>query len=213
MSATQGDIIRKYISHVAHAGMAAESYKSKCSPEILNIDGMSGAITRHFYNNVLSMENARYLEIGTWKGSSTCSAMFGNEADVVCVDNWSEFGDVKRYFLENVDKFKGANRLTIIEKDAFTTNISDFPHKFNIYLYDGHHSIESHAKSLTHLIDAMDDVFIFIVDDWDWQDTKTGTHQALAQLGLIVEYEQTYENPSGGQGWWNGCWVAVLRKP
>ena len=209
---TQG-IVGKYISHVENAGINAEKHTSKCSSDIMALEGMSGAITRHFYNNVVGMENARYLEIGTWKGSSTCSAMFGNEADVVCVDNWSEFGDVKKDFLENVAKFQGANKLTIVEKDAFATTVSDFPHKFNIYLYDGHHSVESHEKSLTHLIDAMDDVFIFIVDDWSWADSQTGTRQALAKLGLVVEYEKTYETPGGGDGWWNGSSVMVLRKP
>ena len=99
----QGDLIRKYIDHVEKAGVDAEKCRSKCSTDIMDLDGMSGVFTRHFYNNVVSMENTRYLEIGTWKGSSTCSAMFGNEADVVCVDNWSEFGDVKKDFLENVE--------------------------------------------------------------------------------------------------------------
>ena len=207
------ELIQKYIQHVEKAAADAVQRISKCSPEIFALEGMSGVVTRHFYNNVVSMENTRYLEIGTWKGSSTCSAMFGNEADVVCVDNWSEFGDVKKDFLENVEKFKGTNKLTIIEKDAFATSASDFPHKFNIYLYDGHHSIESHEKSLTHLIDSMDDVFIFIVDDWGWGDSKTGTRQALAKLGLVVEYEKSYETHGGSDGWWNGCGVYVLRKP
>jgi hypothetical protein len=209
----QGDLVSKYISHVEKAAQDAIDGNSKCSNDILALDGMSGSITRHFYNNVVSMENTRYLEVGTWKGSSTCSAMFGNEADVVCIDNWSEFGDVKKDFLDNVGKFKGSNKLTIIEKDAFTITVEDFPHKFNIYLYDGHHSIESHEKSLTHLIDAMDDIFIFIVDDWGWGDTQIGTRQALAKLGLVVEYEKEYVTPGGGKGWWNGTVVMVLRKP
>ena len=207
------ELIAAYIKHVEKATEDAQKESSKCSKDILNLDGMSGKMTRHFYNNVVSMKNTRYLEVGTWKGSSTCSAMFENDADVVCVDNWSEFGDVKKDFLANVEKFKGTNRLTIIEKDAFETSVSDFPHKFNIYLYDGHHSIESHEKSLTHLIDSMDDVFIFIVDDWSWMDSKTGTRQALAKLGLIVEYEKEHTVPCGTPGWWNGAWVAVLRKP
>lgn len=211
---SQENLIQKYIQHVEKAAADAEKRISKCSQEILALDGMSGITTRHFYNNVVSMENTRYLEIGTWKGSSTCSAMFENNADVVCVDNWSEFGDVKKDFLENVEKFKGSNKLTIVEKDAFATSMADFPHKFNIYLYDGHHSVESHEKSLTHLIDAMDDIFIFIVDDWGWGDSKTGTRQALAKLDLIVEYEKSYETPGGGGAeWWNGTGVMVLRKP
>ena len=37
---------------------------------------MTGIKTRHFYNNILNTDDARYLEIGAWKGSSICSAMY-----------------------------------------------------------------------------------------------------------------------------------------
>jgi len=92
----------------------------KITNEIINIDGMSGTKTRHFYNNLLNTEDVRYLEIGTWKGSSVCSAMCGNKATVVCIDNWSEFGGPKAEFLINFEKFKGENNATFIENDCFT---------------------------------------------------------------------------------------------
>ena len=202
---------QKYIEHVKKAAENANNKISKCTSDALALDGMSGAMTRHFYNNLLNMEDVRYLEVGTWKGSSTCSAMIGNDADVTCIDNWSEFGGPKKDFLINVGKFQGSNRLEVIEKDAFETDMSG--HKFNVYLYDGHHSAESHAKALTHFIDAMDDVFIFVIDDWDWQDSKTGTYKAIKDLSLVVEYEMGHSNPGGGGGWWNGSGVFVLRKP
>ena len=62
------NIVARYISHVQKAVADAESHISKCSSDILAIDGMSGPCTRHFYNNLVNMEDARYLEIGTWKG-------------------------------------------------------------------------------------------------------------------------------------------------
>jgi len=200
-----------YIEHVKKAAGDAQDGISKCTPDVLALDGMSGAMTRHFYNNLLNMEGVRYLEVGTWKGSSTCSAMVGNNADVTCIDNWSEFGGPKEDFLNNIEKFQGVNRLEVIEKNAFETDLSGC--KFNVYLYDGHHSAESQEKALTHFIDAMDDVFIFVVDDWDWQDSKTGTYTAIKELGLIVEYEMGHSVPGGAHGWWNGSGVFVLRKP
>jgi hypothetical protein len=57
--------------------------------------GYSGKKTRHFYNNLLSIEDARYLEIGTWKGSTLYSAMYGNKAQITYIDNWSQFGNAK----------------------------------------------------------------------------------------------------------------------
>jgi len=71
------------------------------------MEGMSSTKTRHFYNNLLQMTDARYLEIGTYKGSSVCSAMFNNRAKVICIDNWSEFGGPRSEFLINFKKYQG----------------------------------------------------------------------------------------------------------
>ena len=60
----------------------AENYQSKISQDIINLDGMSGLKMRHFYNNLLSYPGSRYLEIGTGKISSICSAMCDNKAIV-----------------------------------------------------------------------------------------------------------------------------------
>ena len=69
------NIVSTYINHVNKSFENAENNVSKLSSEILSLDGMTGNKTRHFYNNILNIDDARYLEIGTWKGSSLCSAM------------------------------------------------------------------------------------------------------------------------------------------
>ncbi len=181
---------------------------------------MSGTKTRHFYNNLLNTENARYLEIGTWKGSSVCSAMCENKATVVCIDNWSEFGEPKQEFLVNFQKFKGNNDARFIENDCYKVDTSILP-KFNIYMYDGNHSNESHYKALLHYYDCLDDVFIFIVDDWNWQDVRDGTQNSIQKLNLKILYKKeirlTWDNshthhPQSTTGWWNGIYVAILQK-
>jgi hypothetical protein len=210
----------KYRSAVRSAFEKAENNLSKITPEIIRMEGMSGTKTRHFYNNLLSMDDARYLEIGTWKGSSVCSAMCGNSASVVCIDNWSEFGGPKNEFLANFNKHKGNNNAMFIENDCFKVNINELP-KFNIYMYDGNHDNDSHYKALTHFYDCLDDVFIFIVDDWNWQDVRDGTSRAIEKLNLKVLYEKdirlTYDNShtpphQARTTWWNGIYVAILQK-
>jgi len=84
-------IMETYKTLIETAFQNAENNVSKITNDIINMQGMSGIKTRHFYNNLLNTEDARYLEIGTWKGSSVCSAMCGNKAKVICIDNWSEF--------------------------------------------------------------------------------------------------------------------------
>ena len=198
----------------------AENNVSKITNDIIQMDGMSGTKTRHFYNNLLSTEDARYLEIGTWKGSSVCSAMCSNKAKVTCIDNWSEFGGPKSEFLVNFQKFKGENEAFFIENDCFRVDVSTLP-KFNIYMYDGNHTNESHFRALLHYYNCLDDVFIFIVDDWNWKDVRDGTMNSIKKLNLKVLYEReirlTWDNSHtpvsiAKDSWWNGIYVAILQK-
>jgi hypothetical protein len=198
----------------------ATNHVSKITNEIIEMHGMSGKLTRHFYNNLLNTEDARYLEIGTWKGSSVCSAMCGNKAKVICIDNWSEFAGPKDEFLVNFNKFKGENDATFIESDCFQVDVSLLP-KFNIYMYDGCHKHESHYKALSHYYSCLDDVFIFIVDDWNWKDVRNGTFEAIEKLKLNILYEKeirlTWDDshttfPESANTWHNGIYIAVLQK-
>jgi len=198
----------------------AENNISKITNDIIKMEGMSGTKTRHFYNNLLNTEDARYLEIGTWKGSSVCSAMCGNKAKVVCIDNWSEFGGPKAEFLVNFEKFKGENEATFIENDCYKINVSVLP-KFNIYMYDGNHSKENHYNALSHYYNCLDDIFIFIVDDWNWNEVREGTLNSIQKLNLKVLYEKAIRltwdgsvtpEPELSNSWWNGIYIAILQK-
>jgi hypothetical protein len=91
-----------YISHIKTAINNSQNNISKINQEILNLEGMSGSRTRHLYNNLCSIEDCRYLEIGTWKGSTVCSAMFGNNGNITCIDNWSQFSGPKNDFLNRL---------------------------------------------------------------------------------------------------------------
>jgi hypothetical protein len=209
-----------YKTVVETAFQNAENNISKITNDIINMEGMSGIKTRHFYNNLLNTENARYLEIGTWKGSSVCSAMCGNKATVVCIDNWSQFGGPKDEFLVNFEKFKGENDATFIENDCYKVDVSLLP-KFNIYMYDGDHTNESHYNALLHYYNCLDDVFIFIVDDWNWEKVRNGTTKSIQKLNLKILYEKeirlTWDDshtpqPQASQTWHNGIYVAILQK-
>jgi hypothetical protein len=197
--------------------------ESSITKEIEDMDGMSGRQTRHFYNTILKMDDARYLEIGAWKGSSTCSAMCGNKATVVCIDNWSEFLEYgpKNEFIQNFTRYKGENTAQYIEADCFKVDISTLP-KFNIYLYDGAHDEESHYKALIHYYECLDDTFIFIVDDWDQKTIREATYRSIKDLNLNILYSREIDTRPAGisdiehnaakKQWWEGIYVAILQK-
>lgn len=213
-------LVDYYKSIVESAFNDAENYISKITPEILNIQGMSGKKTRHFYNNLLNMSDARYLEIGVWKGSSVCAAMCNNNSKVVCIDNWSEFGGPKEDFLVNFNKFKGNNDATFIENDCYKVDVSSLG-KFNIFMYDGNHSVNNHYNALVYYYDCLDDIFIFIVDDWNCPYVRNGTEESIKILNFKVLYEKeirlTYDNthtpsPLADDTWWNGIYFVILEK-
>jgi len=188
----------------------AEKGISKITDDILKMDGMSGKKTRHFYNNLLNTTDARYLEIGCWKGSSVCSAMCGNKATVVCIDNWSQFGGPKEEFLINFLKYKGENNARFIEQDCFQVDITTLP-KFNIFMYDGDHASDSHNKALLHYYECLDDIFIYVVDDWIHPDIREGTYLSIIHLNLTVLYSKEIRCECA-ETWWNGIFVAILKK-
>jgi hypothetical protein len=212
-----GDVL---IKHMKESYEKAERKESKINDEILSLRGMTGSKSRHFYNNLLSLEGTRYLEIGVWKGSSTCSAMFGNSAQIVCIDNFSKFEGPREEFLKNFNKFKGNNFATFIDKNCFDVDLRILP-KFNIFLYDGNHDYQSHYDALKYYYDSLENVFIYIVDDWNWDYVRNGTYHIINDLGFKVldriVIQLTEDNTHtpydvAVETWWNGLFVCVLQK-
>ena len=73
---------------------------------------------------------------------------------------------------------------------------------------------ESQEKAFTYFNSLLSQTFIAIVDDWNWDAVKIGTRNAFQTLGYEVLFE--YELPASFCGdtaqWWNGLYVAVVRR-
>ena len=177
------------IQHVQEALEKANLYQSKITEGILEIEGMSGKKTRHFYNNICAMEDARYLEIGVWKGSSVCAAMCNNHMTCVCVDNWSEFDGPKEEFLQNFERFKGGNTASFIEANCWDLDAHNLG-RFNIYMYDGDHDEVAHYYALKHFLPCLYDEFIYLVDDWNWEQVRQGTFESIKSNDLQIAYQR-----------------------
>jgi len=186
------ELSKEYIKRIEESFRYANSKESKINQDILDIEGMSGIKSRHFFNNICSYDDTRYLEIGSFYGSTFSSALYYNKINAVSIDNWSEFGDQKpkEHFLKNLEKYKGSSTVNFIEKDCWEINVEALP-KFNVYFYDGNHSEESQFKALDHYKDCLDDQFILIVDDWNWADVRNGTLRGLNKnnMKIIYKYE------------------------
>jgi hypothetical protein len=203
------------IRHIDSCFDKADANFSRLPDEILNMDGMSGVKTRHLYNNLLCYPDVRYLEIGVWAGSSTLSALFGNDhVQCVAVDNFSEFGGPKEAFLHNVKSCLSTNKhgVHLVEDDCFAIDWESFPINFNTYLYDGGHTEKQQHDAITKMLPAMEDIFVLIIDDWSWPEVQKGTYMGIVDSKLKVLYTRQVVSTNEKNGYWNGVGVFVLQK-
>lgn len=207
------------INHVIKSIELAETGVSKLNPEILKLEGMSSPKVRHFLNSICSAHNTSYLEIGCWKGSTWVSAMFGNLntiSSAIAIDDWSLFGGPYEEFQSNFSKFLPfSDKFQFFSNDCFQLNptqIAKMP--INIYFYDGDHSTIAHELAFTHYNSILDSVFIAIVDDWNFGPAQNGTRNAFEKLGYTILFERALPSAFVGDNsqWWNGIYVAVIRK-
>jgi hypothetical protein len=207
-------------THVFDSIEKSNNNMSKLTNDILRMEGMSGIKTRHLYNNLCSIDNLNYLEIGTWKGSSFISACFQNNINSIVIDNWSEFGSVKEEFLNNYKTYCPDKSLNLFEKDCFQITKDDINTVFNsidVYLYDGAHDYESQKKAITYYKNFFSEYVIIIIDDFR-ADTPSnaqvskGTYDGLNDSGLIVHEKieiSSKQEVDGASGYWNGLGLFI----
>ena len=217
-SASVSDIVKKIKSALTLAMQGS----SKLDPRILEIPGMSGRRYRMFINNLVSsFPDVHYLEIGSWAGSTLCSAINSNSIRASAIDNWSEFGGPKDKFLANLQQFKTSRAyVNFIEMDFRQVDYSSLG-PFNVYLFDGPHSKEDQYDGLRLALCALADLFVLIVDDWNWIQVREGTKEAVVKCGLTEHYsvelrttlDDSHAELHGENGdWHNGYYIALLSK-
>lgn len=221
------------IEHVRQSLLNSENLRSKLDQELVDFTGMTSPKIKHFLNNICSMDDVRYLEIGLGTGSTHVAALSKNEhVKSWSADLWLEkkVGDKgKERFEEVYDYFLGDMRTKIFNGDCFTIDLKDFfgDEKINIYLYDGGHEIDDHFKALEYFLPVLDKQFIFLVDDWNDYRVQNGTNKALNELPIKVLHREQLGgalNTTPGVwgdirttegknvGYWNGLLVLVLEK-
>jgi predicted O-methyltransferase YrrM len=189
----------------------------------LSIPGMSGIKYRHFINNLLrSLENPKYLEIGTWKGSTLCAAIGGVEGvTALAVDNFKYGGATWDEVHENIAAVKHETTNVTVINSEFVDFDYTAHGKFDVYLYDGGHTEEEHYDAIVRAVPALEEVSIIIIDDWNdhggvVSHIKTGTYNGFKDAGLEILYKfevETNENPPFPSQWHNGYGVFLVKKP
>ncbi len=200
--------------------------ETKITDEIKELGGLSGKKYRYLINNIISsMKSPKYLEIGSWMGSTACSAIYENELKITCIDNWSEFltkvDNPKKIFEKNINNYLTEKiDFNLLNKDFREVNYNSIgPH--NIFLFDGPHNFKDHIDGVIMPQPALDSEYILIVDDWNWKQVRDGTYKAIEDLNSVVlaqlEIRTTHDDTSAVfQGrcsdWHQGYSFFVIKK-
>lgn len=217
ISKSNDNELEKIIEHIRYSLENAANGCSKLTNEILEFPGMSGFKTRHFYNNICSMDNCRYLEIGTWHGSSSISAMYNNNLNAIFIDNYSLFEGNKEIFLDAAEKYKTKSKYRLLDENCWNVNLAGLQ-TINTYLYDGPHEYEDHYNAIKYYYPLLEENCIVMIDDWSWEAVRNGTMDAFKDLNTNIKFkyeiitEQPHYNEEGKKGWWNGIAIFVIGK-
>lgn len=209
---------KEMVQHVVKSIVQAKNHQSKLNANVLSIEGFSASNNKHLLNNLCSRPGTVYFEVGTWKGSTFISALYENQrslTDAIAVDDWSQFGGGFEAFAVNVLTHISTVPFHFFSQNCFQLDKSTvFKHPVNIFYYDGGHLEEDHEAAFTYFDDIFDDVFIAIVDDWNWEAVRQGTRRAFAKLGYEILFQNTFFTDGNAKySWWNGIMIAVIRKP
>jgi len=206
------------IEAIKEAIEKAKNHQSKMDQVAWSVPALSSLKIRHLMNN-LGAISTRYQECGVHKGGLFCSAIRNNPnlKWAVATDNWAsdETSEDKAYpqFVNNVKSCISSPETNFVAFKSDTFDIVPDEIGFDLYLYDAAHDYESQRKAMTHFLPAMADEFIVCVDDYDWDAVWGGTDQGLTEANVHILFQQAFKgNDHDNDGWWNGFYIALLKK-
>lgn len=197
---------------------------TKLPPEILTLPGMSGQSYRRFINNLMATLPS-YMEVGSWVGSTLCSAIHGNNVTALAIDDWSEFDGPSWVFLRHLSACKGKARVSFIERDCRKIDYGKLAASFEpfaVYLFDGPHDWWDQYHGIIRAQPMLAPCYVQIVDDWNFARVRQATRKAISDLNsrvaLSIEVRTTLNDEHAPEptqersDWHNGVFIAVVEK-
>ena len=165
------DEMKNFLVNFKFESMNFQLYEDLCFYE-----GMTPPGTRYIINQLCSFIglNKCYLEIGTHKGSSLCSAAHNNTVscygvDVFAPDYENEFlgASIEDILKKNISKF---SNIKYFKDDGFKflkANNSLHGEKVEVYYYDGPHDYKPQYYGILMAMPLLAEKAIILVDDTD----------------------------------------------
>ena len=220
--------VEDYTQRVLDAIDAGNTNTSNFNPEGYSIQGLSSNRIRHFLNSLCSHDDAVYLELGTFTGSTFFAATMGNNVKCFGVDDfseatvrpivdrgmWTECGNPYDTLVHNWGKYENGNAAFIKGSVDELTDEDFNGAKPNVLFYDANHDMIQQMNNLNHVLPFLSEKFILIVDDANFDGVVEGAVSWAAENNLKCYFERKIlssiiESPVH---WWNGIHIMVLEQ-
>lgn len=181
------------VEHIEEAIAFALRGSSNLDAAALDILGFATPTMRRMFSNLCHLDGLKYLEVGTYCGATFVAAFNNNPIHAIGIDNfsqtWNPGRDIKAELTANKDRFVTplTKSVRFYEGDCFDPELlGEIGSGVDIFYFDGDHTREAQAKALPHFIDLLADTFLFIVDDYNWQDVQIGTEDGLKSVASKI---------------------------
>lgn len=218
--------LHQYVEHVINSLDNSGKNISKFDDKNFSIEGLSSNRVRHFLNNLCSIKDAKYLELGSYAGSTFIPAIMNTDAIGFAIDNyqteiaparldiqWSGYSKPKYTLLDNIKKYKINGKL--IDKKIEDLQSMDLSFvKPNIIFYDGSHDYIDQMKCLKHLLPLFEDTFILVIDDANFEGVVKSVKDFInfSKINILYEKQLLTTQYEDSSSWWNGLHISVLNK-
>jgi hypothetical protein len=229
------DKVTKLIELAKNSYEDAQRNKSKITNDWRIMDQLcvSSKRFKNLLNNLCSMDNCCYLELGCFRGGTLMAALYNNKPlSAYAVDNFSfnpldqykdpETGKLSHYnpegwanvrinLIENLERLGLDKSVKLFMGDWNKISPTFIKHRINIV----HLDINLSTVDILNFYDnKFDDAFVLVVSNYNEptirEDFKTYiTSKKYAIKHEIVNYSSSN---SDSEGWWNGLGVFVIQK-
>ena len=178
--------------------------------EILKMPRMSTFAIGAIINKGVSVMSPAscFVNVGVWHGFTLLAGLAGNaEKTCIGVDNFSEFGGPREWFLREFDRRRGPNHF-FYDMDYKAYFSSKHVGPIGMYLYDGEHGYENQLEGLRVAEPFFSDGCIVLVDDTNWEEPRRATLDFIA--GSRSRYEILLDQRTAQNRHptlWNGLFV------
>ena len=208
---------RELINHVTKSIDLAIQNTSNFDENGLSLKGRASLKICHLLNNLCTLAENVYFQLGVRNGAQCLAALFGNEGSVaqaVALDDWSDLDSEMAEFISGALSFIPTVPLRHYKIDFLSLEqkpLSERP--ISIYYYSPKQEAFSHEKAFTSFDESFDDVFIVVIDNWNWSSVRSGTFSAFHELGYKVLFRKVFTTDEFNLNTWgNGLMIAVVKK-